>query len=209
MNRFFFLFWTICILWADRCCSLLRANQCLAQLLGRKKNPFVCLSWLSVSLHVFEMGLEDSPLGRQSVANVEKCSGSLFTATQAFYGSGNKWLRRALFSRQPREYVNSHDENAEGCPRPESGGRIINPTRDRKLFKTINNCTIREVMTKYTHTHTRSSTEKNKIQSLANKAVWCEDVCLSNSGCRMFVWPNVDTIVLDSVTHLVCDINLH
>lgn len=101
------------------------------------------------------MGLEDSPLGRQSVANVEKCSGSLFTATQAFYGSGNKWLRRALFSRQPREYVNSHDENAEGCPRPESGGRIINPMRDRKLFKTINNCTIREVMTKYTHTHTR------------------------------------------------------
>lgn len=41
------------------------------------------------------------------------------TATQAFYGSGNKWLRWALFSRQPWEYVNIHNENAVECLRPE------------------------------------------------------------------------------------------
>lgn len=50
---------------------------------------------------------------------MEKCSGSLSTATQAFYGSGNKWLRWALFSRHSWEYVNSHNENAEECLRPE------------------------------------------------------------------------------------------
>lgn len=80
-------------------------------------NSFCVFTFFSPHCKVFETRLVVETV-KLPHGKVGKCSGSLFTATQAFYDSGNKWLRWALFSRQPWEYVNSHNENAEECPRP-------------------------------------------------------------------------------------------